>query len=852
MDFSDKKWMSLPRSTEEFLNGVDDFLDKSFARSSKGNEISCPCKKCCFRYWYRRNIVYDHLIRDGFTPGYLNWHFHGEDLHPKPINTDEGNDVDCEDDINALLHNSFRDVVEELQSIPEEIREEPNMEAKKFFKLVEEGQQELYPGCKKFSKLSFIIRLYLFKCTYGISNVAFTSLLELLREAFPYANIPSSFNAAKNIIKDLGLDYEKIHACPNDCMLFWGNNEEAKLCDVCGASRWKVDENSEQTNSFKGHQVPAKVFRYFPLKPRLQRLFMSPKTAESMLWHVKERPTDGALRHPADGQAWKDFNSRYPNFAKEPRNVRLGLASDGFNPFRTMSISHSTWPIVLSIYNLAPWQCIKPEFLILSSIIPGPTSPGKDIDIYMQPLIKELKELWEDGVDTYDASAKQSFLLRANLMWTVSDFPAYAMLAGWVSKGKFACPLCHYETCSQYLKYSRKTCYMNHRRFLPTSHPWRYDTKSFNGKVEDELAPSSLSGTDVRQLTSGFPNCFGKSKKRKKPDKDNPWRKRSIFFDLPYWELNTCHHNLDVMHIEKNICDSILGTLLDIPGKTKDHINARLDLKDMGIRTELHPIPSNSRQRMILAKACFSMTAHEKEIFCSVLKDAKLPQGCASNISRCVDITGKKISGYKSHDAHFIMHHLLQIAVIKSLPKHVAIALIRLGAFFKGVYSKVVKIDDLDRLQFEICETLCLLEMIFPPSFFDIMVHLPIHLTNQIKLGGPVHCRSMYFVERYLGRLKGYVRNRSRPEASIAEGYLAEECLIFCSRFLNDVPEVENGERGSYNNVLSSLFPTEGHPIGGRLKKFGKPIKLIMEEKEHAHRYILFNCGDKEVEKYIK
>ena len=75
------------------------------------------------------------------------------------------------------------------------------------------------------------------------------------------------------------------------------------------------------------------MLRYFPLKPILQRLFMCAQTAESMVWHDKERPKDGKIRHPADGQAWKDFDSMYTNFSGDPRNVRLGLASDGFNPF---------------------------------------------------------------------------------------------------------------------------------------------------------------------------------------------------------------------------------------------------------------------------------------------------------------------------------------------------------------------------------------------------------------------------------------------------------------------------------------------------------------------------------------
>ncbi|XP_044499442.1 uncharacterized protein LOC123220908 [Mangifera indica] len=436
MDKRDKSWMNLPRYSDKYMNGVNDFLDKAFSLAAHGNVILCPCKKCHLRYWYCRNTVYEHLIIDGITPGYNDWYFHGEVLDSSMNIDDMGQSDkrDMGDDIDGLLHDTFRGVINEDIPCNQEFREGQTDEAKKFFKLLEEGKEELYLGCQNFSKLSFTIRLYLLKCIHGISNVAITNILELLREAFPHAKLPTSFNVAKKMVKDLGLEYQKIHACPNDCMLFWDENETLSSCKVCGASRWKsngnVVGNSQERLSKKGYQIPKKVFRYFPLILRLQRLFMCKKTADCMTWHEKYRTKDGNLRHPADGEAWKKFDSLYPHFAQDPRNVRLGLSSDGFNPFRTMSITYSTWSIILINYNLPQWHCMKPEYLILSSIIPGPSSPGQDIDIYMQPFIKEIRLLWEIGVDTYDASTNQTFKMRACLLWTVSDFPAYAMLSG--------------------------------------------------------------------------------------------------------------------------------------------------------------------------------------------------------------------------------------------------------------------------------------------------------------------------------------------------------------------------------------------------------------------------------------
>jgi hypothetical protein len=81
---------------------------------------------------------------------------------------------------------------------------------------------------------------------------------------------------------------------------------------------------------------------------------MSHHTSRHMKWHAQGCTKDGVLRHAADGEAWKAFHSRYPNFASDPRNVRLGLASDGLNPFGNMSSSHSTWPVMLVLYNLPP------------------------------------------------------------------------------------------------------------------------------------------------------------------------------------------------------------------------------------------------------------------------------------------------------------------------------------------------------------------------------------------------------------------------------------------------------------------------------------------------------------------
>ncbi|XP_057247163.1 uncharacterized protein LOC130589685 [Beta vulgaris subsp. vulgaris] len=701
----DRSWMRLPRRLPEFENGLVNFLNASFAKASRGNQIRCPCKQCKNRYWCHRSEVYDHLKVDGFVDDYEIWSFHGEDhVSMGQVDVMEEDNFVMHDSIDELMHDRFRETIVGAGN-----SQGPNEEARKFHRLVEEGNQELFPGCKTFSKLSFIIRLLLYKTLHGLSNVAFDDLLKLWKEVIPNANLPSNFNEAKKIIRDLGLDYQKIHACPNDYMLYWKEYEDAEECYVCHTSKWKQPEENQGNGiakpSKKKSRIPAKVLWHFPLKPRLQRLFMCSQTAQSMAWHADEREEDGNLRHPADGLTWKSFDSLYPNFSKDSRNVRLGLASDGFS---------------------------------------------NNIDVYMQPLKEELLDLWNNGVQTYDKYNDQTFQLHAALMWTISDFPG--------------------------------------------------SKKAFNGKEEQRPPPKPLTGIEIHSELLNFENSFGKTVRRRN-DPQYPWKKRPWFFDLPYWKDISCRHNLDVMHIEKNLCDNLLGTLLDIKGKTKDHAKGRFDLMDLGFKEELHRQLADDGKHVFFKKGSFSMSPQEKDIFCRALKEAKLPYGCASNIARCVRSSERKVVGYKSHDAHIILHYLLQVVVRKSLPKHVAIPLIRLGAFFRKLCGKVIDPKDLDSLQTEITETLCELEKIFVPSFFDIM---------------------------------SYVRNRSHPEGSMAEGYWLDECSNFLAWYMQGVKSTHSNEDKKVHQVWYAPDPINSR-LNYVMNAIPRDIYDFGEGEEVAH-----------------
>jgi hypothetical protein len=127
--------------------------------------------------------------------------------------------------------------------------------------------------------------------------------------------------------------------------------------------------------------VAYKKFRYFSITSRLQRLYMSPRTAKHMTWHQSHDAVNRVMVHPSDDEAWKHFNSVHPYFLAESRNVRLELCIDGFNQFRSFAAPYSCWPVILTVYNLSPGMCMRLEFMFLSTIIPGPSSPGRNIDV---------------------------------------------------------------------------------------------------------------------------------------------------------------------------------------------------------------------------------------------------------------------------------------------------------------------------------------------------------------------------------------------------------------------------------------------------------------------------------------
>lgn len=139
------------------------------------------------------------------------------------------------------------------------------------------------------------------------------------------------------MVGKLGLGYEKINVCVNGCISYYKENQDLRICPVSDHSRYKPKKRGVT----KQKSIPYKVLRYFPLTPRLHRLFMSTKTSEHMTWHKRSHREGETISHPCDGEAWKHSDRCHPSFVNEPRNVWLALSFDGFSLYSEMIHPHS-------------------------------------------------------------------------------------------------------------------------------------------------------------------------------------------------------------------------------------------------------------------------------------------------------------------------------------------------------------------------------------------------------------------------------------------------------------------------------------------------------------------------------
>jgi hypothetical protein len=180
----------------------------------------------------------------------------------------------------------------------------------------------------------------------------------------PLSNIlPRTYQGLHAIMKDIGMNYQTIDACPNDHIIYYGQHSSKIECLQCLISIYRIDQVTKR--------VPQKFFHHIPIIPHLQRLFRCESIVQFIDYHPRNISGYGVLRIPVNGSAFREIEEKWGDFKDEPRNVRISLATDDVNPFKEFRSIYSVWPIFFINNNIPPWMSIKREHMMLIMIVPS-------------------------------------------------------------------------------------------------------------------------------------------------------------------------------------------------------------------------------------------------------------------------------------------------------------------------------------------------------------------------------------------------------------------------------------------------------------------------------------------------
>jgi hypothetical protein len=454
--------------------------------------------------WPQRTAVdIENMARDAFG--------HIDDIHRNIINDGEGANMDVDAGDGDVEYN------------------EANLE-----QMIRESTERVYEGSSQ-NRLQCAIVLFSLCTLYSVPHTFLDALLTWIAgDLLPTSNkFPRTTYEVKTLLMKLGLKHDQVHCCPDGHVLYVGVNEDLQECPTCQQVRYIPGSN----------RVPQRVARYFDVIRHLQRMFKCPEVAKHMTWYQTHKSRGELMRSVADSPQWKTIDENEPEFASVHTNLRLGLVGDGIIPYRNNAIKHSTWVLLITVYNLPPWLLTKKFFLSLALLIPGPKSPtAESIDVFLAPIVRDLQKLWV-GVPAINMAMPEGnrrFTLRAMLIWTINDFPAYGLLSGQQVSGYKGCPLCGPETCAEHAPLLSKMIFLGGRRYLHIDHRYRRALAAFNNLPELDMAPERPSGEEV--LTWGterseFLAAGGHENSMEDPVKRHGVKRRSILFDLPYWKV---------------------------------------------------------------------------------------------------------------------------------------------------------------------------------------------------------------------------------------------------------------------------------------------------------------------------
>ncbi|KAL3699449.1 hypothetical protein R1sor_017471 [Riccia sorocarpa] len=524
------------------------------------------------------------------------------------------------------------------------------------------------------------------------------------------------------------------------------------------------------------------------------------------------------MRSIADSPAMRHTENAYHEMADNPRAVRLGMATDGFSPVSFSRKSYSIWPVMFINYNIPPWLSTKKGHILLSLIIPGPKKPS-NFDVYMGPVVDELKLLW-NGVPAYDVrptcpEEQRRFTLNGICLRTIHDSPGLGIVSGLQVSGTRGCPTCGMNLESKYSKHMKTTIYMGHKRYLSQTSHMRGDCTTPKPPVThftDWYVLEYEIQQGVQQRAQSGLNRI------------------PLLAELPYYDSLLIQNLGDPMHEEGNITKNLLRHMFG----HVDELHHRRACEEFNVHQEAWPYPrSDGTEGKRQAPWVFSK--QERDLFRQRISKIRTPTGYSSYIGGAFQHADDKIwgKGLKTHDYHKLIHDILPLVIHGLGSEELREAIYALSRFFRWVCAKEINMNEVSYMEEFSAETLCLLERALPPSFFVGQTHWVLHLVREVGICGPVHNRWMYFVERYMRVLKELIRQNAKMEGSIAAGYLVMEDMFYGSEFLS---------RLDPSAPLSSMADFENEELGE--VPYGASIRKKMDKTmlHQAHIFVLHNA----------
>jgi hypothetical protein len=328
------------------------------------------------------------------------------------------------------------------------------------------------------------------------------------------------------------------------------------------------------------------------------------------------------------------------------------------------------------------------------------------------------------------------------------------VFASWSVHGELTCLICGSDTDCFRLTHQGKINYFDcHKRWLPQKHKLRQEQNTFQNDTIITKGPlKHLSSTQIVDMLdklmpnperSGYFEGYGEM---------HNWTHKCALWELPYMPVLLLMHNIDVMHQEHSMGESIISTWMGFPSKTKDNRKAQQDLTELCNHPSLELKVTGGKPH-----TSFCLKPQQRKEVMRWMNGLKFPDGYPVGLRRPVNMMTRKLIRLKSHDYHIIMERLMHVILQGYFDDDVWMVLMELSNFYRQLCAKEIMVEMMQKLEKKIPVLLCKMEKKFPSGFFNPLQHLLIHLPYEAKVGGPIQYRWMYHRERALRYLNQWL-----------------------------------------------------------------------------------------------